>query len=139
MCNVFVDDILIASKNDEENHKNVQLVLDTLIKSGALINFEKSKFKKTEIQFLGCILNEEGVKADVSKIVDLRKTNLPHTKKQLQSLIGTFQWFRNFGSTISGLLMPLTDKLKENKTSLSKWSEKTKSNAKKSMMKLKRT
>ncbi|KRH91930.1 hypothetical protein M153_17837000515, partial [Pseudoloma neurophilia] len=50
-------------------------------------------------------------------------SNPPKTKKDLQKLLGIFQWFRNFVKDISLLMLPLTDLLRNCKRKI-KWTEK---------------
>ncbi|KRH91929.1 transposable element, partial [Pseudoloma neurophilia] len=69
---IFVDDILIASKTEEQHYHDVNKVLDRLKQAGAKVNFEKSTFRKSQIKFLGCIIDKSGIKADVSRIAELR-------------------------------------------------------------------
>ncbi|KAF9762014.1 Retrovirus-related Pol polyprotein from transposon [Nosema granulosis] len=83
---VFVDDILIFSKSPEEHVEHIETVLSTLNREGVSINFEKSSFMKTEVKYLGKIINSEGIKPDISTIFKIENDLNQKNRKQLMKL-----------------------------------------------------
>lgn len=65
---IFLDDILIHSNNRNDHESHVKHVLLKLKEIGASINFDKSCFFKTEVKYLGSIINEHGIKIDKSRV-----------------------------------------------------------------------
>ena len=65
---VYVDDILIASRTFTEHLEHIEYVLDKLQKGGLTVNWDKSKFLQTEIHFLGFIITQEGILANPDKV-----------------------------------------------------------------------
>ncbi|KAG0442767.1 Retrovirus-related Pol polyprotein from transposon [Dictyocoela muelleri] len=65
---IFLDDILVFSKNIEEHLVPLEKIFDVLIRKGASINFDKSTFAKSEIKYLGLIINEKGIKPDIGRV-----------------------------------------------------------------------
>src|SRR5438105_9031988 len=61
---VFIDDILVYSKNEEEHAKHLQIILDQLREHELYAKFSKCQFWLKEISFLGHILSEKGVVVD---------------------------------------------------------------------------
>ncbi|KRH92640.1 putative LTR retrotransposon, partial [Pseudoloma neurophilia] len=120
---IFVDDILIASKNPEQHYEDLKIVLERLKEKGAKINFEKSSFAKEEIKFLGCIINKNGIKADLSGVKTVRNRPAPKTRKEVQKLIGIFNWFRKFVPKMAELTEKITDKLKGQLPRKINWTE----------------
>ena len=71
----YLDDILIASKNEREPVKDIELVLKRLNENNMAINFEKSHFFKKEIELLGRKINAQGIKANTTRVVDFHLKN----------------------------------------------------------------
>ncbi|MGL5708363.1 MAG: reverse transcriptase domain-containing protein, partial [Aeromonas sp.] len=109
---VYLDDILIFSQSIEDHIIHVEAVINRLIENGISVNFEKSSFGKTEIRYLGQVISEEGIKADLSRVNTSLINSEPKTKKQLMSLIGYINWFRNYIPNLSSKISPITEKLK---------------------------
>ena len=65
---VFIDDILIYSKNEAEHASHLREVLETLRKEKLYAKFSKCAFWLREVQFLGHIISANGVLVDPSKI-----------------------------------------------------------------------
>lgn len=113
---VYLDDILIFSKNKEEHVKHINEVLRTLNKNWFAIYKEKSNFLKNVIKYLGCKINEFGISPDISKMESF-EIKSPTTIKQLQKLLGFLNYFREFVTCYSRKLFRITEKLKgKNKT-----------------------
>ena len=55
---IYIDDILIASRNFEEHIEHIEYVLNKLYLGGLTVNWEKSNFLQKEIHFLGFIINK---------------------------------------------------------------------------------
>ena len=83
---VYIDDIVIFSKNLDEHKEHLQLVLSRLAEYGLQIKPEKCKFAKSEIKLLGYILNEKGIKANPEKTAAIAKMPPP---KQSNASLGT--------------------------------------------------
>jgi hypothetical protein len=65
---VFIDDILIYSKNREEHEEHLRLVLQVLREHQLYAKFSKCDFFLKKIHYLGHIISEEGVAVDLDKI-----------------------------------------------------------------------
>ena len=85
---VYVDDILIASRTFSEHLEHLEYVLNKLQTGGLTINWEKSKFLQTEIHFLGFIITPEGILANPDKVEAIMRFPEPKNIKQLQSFLG---------------------------------------------------
>ena len=68
---VFIDDILIYSKNDEEHAEHLKLVLGKLREHQLYAKFSKCEFWLKEVAFLGHVLSAGGVAVDPSKVSDV--------------------------------------------------------------------
>ena len=65
---IFIDDILNYSKSQEEHQHHLRTVLQTLREHQLYAKLEKCEFFKTEIQYLGHVISEEGIAVDPKKI-----------------------------------------------------------------------
>src|SRR5437762_11182835 len=68
---VFIDDILVYSKNEEEHAKHLRIVLDRLREHQLYAKLSKSQFWLKEVSFLWHILSEKGVVVDHSIVQEV--------------------------------------------------------------------
>jgi hypothetical protein len=68
---VFINDILIFSKTDEEHETHLRLVLEKLRAHQLYAKFSKSKFWLSEVAFLGHVISAGGVSVDPGKVKDV--------------------------------------------------------------------
>ena len=111
---VYLDDILIYSKTEEEHEKHVEMVLDTLSKNKAFLQLSKCTFFQERVKFLGYELSPEGISTDkdlVSKILDFPA---PETKTNVRSFLGAVGFYRRFIKDFASIAAPLFDITKEN-------------------------
>jgi hypothetical protein len=108
---VFVDDIVVFSKSREEHAEHVRCVIQRLTEAKLIINTEKSHFFATQIVLLGFVIDLHGQRIDPAKLVNILEWDAPTTSLQIQSFIGTCNFFRNHIPIFSTLAAPL-DKLR---------------------------
>ena len=65
---VFIDDILVYSKNEEEHKEHLRLVLEKLREHQLYANFSKCVFWLKEVTFLGHVISREGIAVDPTKV-----------------------------------------------------------------------
>ena len=66
---VFIDDILVFSKNEEEHEEHLRLVLEKLKEHQLYAKFSKCEFWLKEVGFLGHVISGEGIAVDPTKVV----------------------------------------------------------------------
>jgi hypothetical protein len=76
---VFIDDIFIYSKNEEEHEEHLSLVLQKLREHELYAKFSKCEFWLKEVAFLGHIITNGGIAVDPSKFSDVLKWEPPRT------------------------------------------------------------
>ena len=111
---VYLDDILIHSKREEEHLQHLKQVFEILRKAGASINFEKSHFNQQSVCSLGNIIAADGIKPDISKVCNFNIIK-PKNKKQLQRILGLVNWFRPYIINISEKISEINSKLENSK------------------------
>jgi hypothetical protein len=109
---VFIDDILIYSKNEEEHAQHLRIVLTRLREHQLYAKFSKCTFWLEEIQFLGHVLSANGIAVDPSKVKDILEWKPPTTVHQVRSFLGLAGYYRRFIPDFSKLVKPITSLLK---------------------------
>ena len=85
---VFIDDILIFSKNEEEHAEHLRIVLQRLREHKLYAKFSKCDFWLKEVQFLGHIISDKGISVDPSKIQDVLDWQAPTSVPEIRSFLG---------------------------------------------------
>jgi hypothetical protein len=109
---VFIDDILIYSKNEEEHAKHLRIALTLLREHQLYAKFSKCVFWLEEIQFLGHVLSTNGIAVDSSKVKDILEWKPPTTVHQVRSFLGLAGYYRRFILDFSKIVKPITSLLK---------------------------
>ncbi|KAI3774116.1 hypothetical protein L1987_48660 [Smallanthus sonchifolius] len=105
---VFIDDILIYSKNKEEHEEHLRLILELLKREQLYAKFSKCEFWIREVQFLGHVVNEKGIHVDPSKIEAIKNWAAPTTPTKVRQFLGLAGYFRRFIVGFSKIAQPLT-------------------------------
>ena len=107
-CVVYLDDILIFSRSQEEHNIHVGKVLDRLRDTQLCANPAKCEFDKSEVEYLGYIISADGVKMNPKKLDTITNWPAPTNVKELQSFLGFTNFYRRFIDSYSGITLPLT-------------------------------
>lgn len=117
---VFFDDILIYSKNLQDHLKHLKVVLGLLQQHQLYSKPSKCHFACQEIEYLGHVISEEGVKADPTKIKAMLNWPVPRNIKALRGFLGLTGYYKKFVQGYGGIAAPLTSLLKKESF---KWSD----------------
>jgi hypothetical protein len=112
---VFIDDILIFSKTEEEHEKHLRLVLEKLRSNQLYAKFSKCEFWLIEVAFLGYVISARGVSVDPSKVKDVLNWMPPMNASEIQSFLGLAGYYRRFIQDCSKIAKPMTKLLEKNK------------------------
>ncbi|KAI3795060.1 hypothetical protein L1987_37704 [Smallanthus sonchifolius] len=105
---VFINDILIYSKNEGDHACHLKEVLEALKKEKLYAKFSKCAFWLREVQFLGHVINPNGIMVDPAKIVTVREWNIPKTPTEIRSFLGLAGYYRRFIQNFSKIASPVT-------------------------------
>ncbi|KAL1460274.1 hypothetical protein WDU94_012195 [Cyamophila willieti] len=114
---IYIDDIIIASSDLESHLKTVEEVFQRAKKLDIKFNLKKFQFCENQIKYLGLKFSEKGSEPDEDRIKSI--VNLK--SKELQSLLGMFNFLRSFIPNMSEISAPLRTLLK--KENVWFWSE----------------
>ena len=119
---VFIDDILVYSKDQENHDTHLRVVLETLRKEQLYAKMSKPRFWLREVSFLGHIVSKEGIKVDPSKIEVILEWKPPRNVIEVRSFLSLAGYYIRF---VKGFLMttaPMMRLLQKNVRF--EWSEK---------------
>lgn len=112
---VYLDDIIVVSSNFEKHLEVLDKVLKRLRDAKLTINKAKCKFCRSELKYLGYMIDSEGLRVDPDKVESILKIPPPKNAKEVRQFVGTASWYRRFIPDFSTRLYPLTCMLKKGK------------------------
>ncbi|GKA71364.1 putative reverse transcriptase domain-containing protein [Tanacetum coccineum] len=118
---VFIDDILIYSRNKEEHANHLRIILELLRKEKLYAKFSKCDFWIRIVQFLGHLIDSQGLHVDPAKIEAVKNWTSPTTPTEVRQFLGLAGYYRRFIEGFSKIAKPLTKLTQKNKNYI--WGE----------------
>ncbi|MCG8049023.1 MAG: reverse transcriptase domain-containing protein, partial [Candidatus Thiodiazotropha endolucinida] len=103
----YLDDILIFSRTLEEHLTHIQNVFDRLRKHSLRLKLKKCSFLKSETNYLGFVINDNGIKPEEKKVNVIKSLPTPQTVRDVRSFIGMCSYYRRFIPHFSAIAEPL--------------------------------
>jgi hypothetical protein len=110
---VFIDDILIYSKDEEDQAKHLHTVLQCLRDYQLYAKFSKCEFWLDSVKFLGHTISSNGISIDPSKIQEVMDWKTPTSVHQIRNFLGLAGYYRCFITDFSRIAKPMTELLKK--------------------------
>ena len=111
---VYLDDILVYSKNEDEHEQHLRQVLQRLKDNQLYARLSKCTFFTNSIEYLGHIVDGDGLRPNPQLVQALMDFPQPRTLKELQSFLGLANYYRKFIANFSKIALPLTDATRNN-------------------------
>jgi hypothetical protein len=105
---VFIDDILIYSKSRKEHEEHLRLTLELLSKEKLYAKFSKCEFWLSEVQFLGHVIDIDGIHVEPTKIDAVKKWEAPKSATEIRQFLGLAGYYWRFIANFSRIAQPLT-------------------------------
>ncbi|GJU67817.1 reverse transcriptase domain-containing protein [Tanacetum coccineum] len=105
---VFIDDILIYSKNKQEHEEHLKLILELLKKEELYAKFSKCEFWIPKVQFLDHVIDSEGIHVDPAKIESIKDWTSPKSPTEIRQFLGLAGYYRRFIEGFSKIAKPMT-------------------------------
>jgi hypothetical protein len=112
---VFIDDILVFSKTEEEHEKHLRLVLEKLRSNKLYTKFSKCEVWLTKVTFTRHVISAGGVSVDPGKAKDVLNLMPPTTASEIWSFLGLAGYYRRFIKDFSKIAKSMTKLLEKNK------------------------
>ena len=110
---VFIDDILIYSKNEEDHAEHLRIVLQRLRDHHLYAKFSKCEFWLDSVKFLGHTISSDGISVDPTKVQEVMDWESPISVHQIRSFLGLAGYYRRFITDFSRIAKPMTELLKK--------------------------
>ncbi|GJV25124.1 putative reverse transcriptase domain-containing protein [Tanacetum coccineum] len=112
---VFIDDILIYSRNEEEHANHLRIILELLKKEKLYAKFSKCDFWIRIVQFLRHLIDSQGLHVDPAKIEAVKNWASPTTPTEVRQFLGLAGYYRRFIKDFSKIAKSLTELTQKNK------------------------
>jgi len=121
---VFIDDILVYSRNEEEHAEHLRAVLTRLREHQLYTKFSKCEFWLKKVPFLGHVLSEEGISVDPAKVQEVLDWKLPTSVHEIRSFLGLAGYYRRLILEFLKISKPITRLLQKDENRLLQKDEK---------------
>ena len=112
-CINYVDDVLCYTIDIPSHAVAMRPILEKLRNAGLRINPGKSTFLQTELDYLGCSVSGEGVRPTLDKTEAVKNLKPPTTRKELNSVLGFFNYMARYVFHYTAKVRPLHRLVKE--------------------------
>ncbi|GJW51849.1 putative reverse transcriptase domain-containing protein [Tanacetum coccineum] len=106
---VFIDDILIYSRNEKEHEEHLKTILELLKKEELYAKFSKCEFWINMVKFLGHVIDSSGIHVDPAKIEAVKNWASPTTPSEIHQFLGLAGYYRRFIKGFSKIAKPMTE------------------------------
>lgn len=106
---VYLDDILVYSRTEEEHHEHLRQVLNLLRQHKLYGKLSKCEFDRDAVEYLGHIVGRSGVQVDPRKVKAVKEWPPPRDKHEVLQFLGLANYYRRFVENYASIAAPLTD------------------------------
>ena len=106
-CIIYLDDIIIFSKNSDDHLIQLRGVFERLAKAGLKLKPSKCEFFKSSLKYLGHIVSKDGIATDPRKIEAIKNWPRPNTVTEVRSFTGFTNYYRCFIKGYAKIARPL--------------------------------
>ncbi|KAL2243492.1 UNVERIFIED_CONTAM: Transposon Tf2-12 polyprotein [Sesamum indicum] len=110
---VFIDDILVYSRDRDEHEQHLRMVLQILKEKELYAKLSKYKFCVNQVVFLGHVVSGDGVMPDPSKVKAIMECRVPKNATEVRSFLGLAGYYKRFVEGFSIIAGPLTKLLRK--------------------------
>lgn len=103
----YLDDVIVISTTFEEHVTLLERIFKKLNEANLTINLEKCKFFRSQLKYLGFVIDSKGLRTDPEKVEAILNYPTPTNRKEVKRFLGTASWYRRFISNFSTIAGPL--------------------------------
>jgi hypothetical protein len=112
---VFIDDILVYSRSEEEHEEHLHLALQKLQEHRLYAKLSKCEFWMKQVAFLGHVISKGGISVDSSKVQDVLSWIAPTSADNIQSFFGLAGYYQRVIEGFLKISKPMTELLEKDK------------------------
>ncbi|XP_008190241.1 uncharacterized protein K02A2.6-like [Acyrthosiphon pisum] len=112
----FLDDIIVTGVDDEDHLNNLREVFKRLLDAGFKLNVNKCCFFQKQVNYLGHVIDGEGIRKDKDKVKAIVEARIPQNVTEVKAFVGMINYYAKFIPNLSTLLGPMYKLLKKNIT-----------------------
>ena len=105
---IYIDDIIIFSRDEETHFQRLEEALMRLGQAGLRLKPSKCELVKNELLFLGHVVNKDGIQPNPATIEAVKKWDPPRNVKQVQQFLGLCNYYRSFVKNFSEIASPIS-------------------------------
>lgn len=118
---VYLDDIVIVTPTFDKHLAVLEEVLRRLSEAHLTVSWDKCQFCRSELRYLGYVVDVHGLHADPEKVQAMLQLPSPKTVSEVRRILGIFSWYRRFLPNFAERVAPITELIK--KSSKFEWSK----------------
>ena len=107
ICELYIDDILVFGKDEDDFIQNLEQIFKRLRQHSVTLNPKKCRFGMDKVEYVGHVISFEGITFSDEKREKVLDFPLPETQKELQAFLGLVNYFRDHVPNMTGLVKPL--------------------------------
>lgn len=112
---VYLDDVIVCTPTFDLHVQILKEVLSRIIKAGLTLNRDKCDFCKSELKYLGYVVNSSGLLVDPDKVDAILRIPSPRNVRDVRHILGLASWYRRFIPNFSTVAAPITALTQKNK------------------------
>lgn len=112
---VYLDDVVIVTQTFEKHLSVLEEVFRRLREAKISVSWEKCQFCRSEMKYLGYVVDKNGLHVDPDKVKAMLELPIPTNVSEVRRIVGTFSWYRRFVPEFSSIVAPITGLLKKNR------------------------
>lgn len=118
---VYLDDVIICTPTFEKHLEVLEKVLKRLLQAGLTLNRDKCIFCRSELRYLGYVVNGTGLSVDPEKVSAILNIPIPRNVSEIRRVVGLASWYRRFIPSFSTVVAPMTELTQKNRPFI--WTE----------------
>lgn len=103
----LMDDVLVFGRDKQEHNLRLTAVLKRIQEAGVTLNASKCEFEKTQLKFLGHVVDKDGIRADPDKTSAIENMKPPTTVPELRRFMGMVNQLGKFSPHLADITQPL--------------------------------
>ena len=115
-CVVYFDNLYITGKDDKEHLETLKRVLGICKQKGLRLKNSKCEFMKPEVEFVGHLINKDGLRPQPEKVKAINNAPVPTNVSELKSFLGLLNFYGKYIRNLSDILAPLHVLLQKDKS-----------------------